>query len=108
VESESIVKVALFASKLRCWCLRKEIDVEVTRIEVLVGEYEDYCLLHTDVPGQWPTRRTNAEPFDTRKGNRLRLRFTTSGGKGVRYCKRHFPGVPIEIQREESLPVGAI
>jgi hypothetical protein len=79
--------------------------MEITRIEVLVGKYEDYCLLHTDVPGQWPTRRTNAEPFDTRKGNRLRLRFTTSGGKGVRYCKRHFPGVPIEIQREEPLPL---
>jgi hypothetical protein len=66
---------------------------------IVVGEWEDHVTLVTDIPSQYRTRRTNAAPFNTRKGNTLRLRFMTSGGKGKAYCKKHWPGVEIEIRR---------
>lgn len=73
--------------------------MNITRIEIVVGQYEDHVTLTTDTPGPYPTRRSNAEPFNTRKGNTLRVRFMTSGGKGAAYCRKHFPGVEIVDSR---------
>lgn len=78
--------------------------MQITHIEVWVGEFEDHCVLITDVPGQIPTRRSNIAPFDTREGNRLRLRFTIRGGKGVSYCKKNFPGIPLEVNNDATGP----
>lgn len=67
---------------------------------VFQSDIEDYIVLVTDVPSQYPTRKTNAAPFDTRRGNTLRLRFVTPGGKGARYCRKHWPAAKIVVFKE--------